>query len=143
MHRNKIAWLKLCDLSGFVRRIVAKIVEYKFCCLFGLLLISSRGLGSGMDSRSESDGQESSDDNTLSIPHVTGDGSNGRPGLEGANSDAEDLPAVNGLPVDTSNRLETQGLGKFSCMVPGYKNPTHLGKTSYNTVIILSPLNFQ
>ncbi|XP_074619097.1 uncharacterized protein LOC141877946 isoform X2 [Acropora palmata] len=71
---------------------------------------SSRGLGSGMDSRSESDGQESSDDNTLSILHVTGDGSNGRPGLEGANSDAEDLPAVNGLPLDTSNRLETQGL---------------------------------
>ena len=28
MHRNKIAWLKLSDLSGFVRRIVAKIVEY-------------------------------------------------------------------------------------------------------------------
>ena len=94
-----------------------------------------------MDSRSESDGQESSDDNTLSIPHVTGDGSNGRPGLEGANSDTEDLPAVNGLPLDTSNRLETQGLGKFSCMVCGYKSPTHLGKTSYNTVIT-TPFEF-
>ena len=140
MHSNKIAWLKLVDLSGFVRRIVDKIVELIYC-LFGLLLISSRGLGSGMDSRSESDGQESSDDNTLSIPHVTGDGSNGRPGLEGANSDAEDLPAVNGLPLDTSNRLETQGLGKFSCMVSMYKNPTHLGKTSYNTVITI-PFEF-
>lgn len=28
MHRNKIAWLKLVDLSGFVRRVVAKIVGY-------------------------------------------------------------------------------------------------------------------
>lgn len=95
-----------------------------------------------MDSRSESDGQESSDDNTLSIPHVTGDGSNGRPGLEGANSDAEDLPAVNGLPLDTSNRLETQGLGKFSvwCLC------TKILPTLEKQVIILqllSPLNFQ
>lgn len=139
MHRNKIAWLKLVDLSGFVRRIVDKMWSISY--FFGLFLISSRGLGSGMDSRSESDGQESSDDNTLSIPHVTGDGSNGRPGLEGANSDTEDLPAVNGLPLDTSNRLETQGLGKFSCMVSMYKNPTHLGKTSYNTAITI-PFEF-
>ena len=141
MHRNKIAWLKLVDLSGFVRRIVDKIVEL-ICCLFGLLLISSRGLGSGMDSRSESDGQESSDDNTLSIPHVTGDGSNGRPGLEGANSDAEDLPAVNGLPLDTSNRLETQGLGKFSCMCLCTKIPPTLVKQVI-ILQLLSPLNFQ
>ena len=75
---------------------------------------SSRGLGSGMDSRSESDGQEGSEDNTLSMLHAPGDGSNGRPGLEGGNSDAEDVPTVTGLPIDASNRLEAQGLGKFS-----------------------------
>ncbi|XP_068724654.1 centrosomal protein of 192 kDa-like isoform X2 [Montipora capricornis] len=71
---------------------------------------SSRGLGSGMDSCSESDGQEGSEDNTVSMLHAPGDGSNGRPGLEGGNSDAEDVPTVSGLPIDASNRLEAQGL---------------------------------
>ena len=77
---------------------------------------SSRGLGSGMDSRSESDGHEENEDNTLSLLHAAGDGSNGsagRPGLEGANSDAEDTPSIGGLPLDTSSRLEAQGLGEF------------------------------
>lgn len=78
---------------------------------------SSRGLGSGMDSRSESDGhEENEDNNTLSLLHAAGDGSNGsagRPGLEGANSDAEDIPTIGGLPLDASSRLETQGLGEF------------------------------
>ncbi|XP_078367466.1 uncharacterized protein LOC144651409 isoform X2 [Oculina patagonica] len=73
----------------------------------------SRGLGSGMDSRSESDGHEDNEDNTLPLLHGAGDGSNGstgRPGLEGANSDVEDLPNQGGLPLDASTRLETQGI---------------------------------
>ena len=78
--------------------------------------VSSRGLGSGMDSRSESDGHEGSDSTTPPLLHAAGDGSNdttGRPGLEGANSDAEDIPSVGRLPLDTSSRLEAQGLGKL------------------------------
>lgn len=69
-----------------------------------------------MDSRSESDGHEDSDGSTPPLVHAAGDGSNnttGRPGLEGANSDVEDIPSVGRLPLDTSSRLETQGLGKF------------------------------
>ena len=79
---------------------------------------SSRGLGSGMDSRSESDGHEDNDENTLPLLHGAGDGSNGsagRPGLEGANSDVEDLPTQGGLPLDVSSRLETQGIGQIWC----------------------------
>lgn len=76
---------------------------------------SSRGLGSGMDSRSESDGQEDNDDHTVPLLHGAGDGSHGsmtgRPGLEGANSDAEDLPTMGRVPLDASARLEAQGLG--------------------------------
>ena len=67
-----------------------------------------------MDSRSESDGHEDNDDNTLPLLHGAADGSNGstgRPGLEGANSDVEDLPNQGGLPLDASTRLETQGIG--------------------------------
>ena len=73
-----------------------------------------------MDSRSESDGHEDNDSNTPPVLHASGDGSNGnasRPGLEGANSDAEDLPGTGGLPLDTSIRLEAQGLGEFVCML--------------------------
>ena len=80
------------------------------------LCTSSRGLGSGMDSRSESDGHEEDEDNTLPLLHAAGDGSNGsagRPGLEGANSDAEDIPSVGRLPLDASSGLEAQGLGEF------------------------------
>ena len=81
-------------------------------------MLSSRGLGSGMDSRSESDGHEDSDDNTLPLLHGAGDGSNSsstrRPGLEGGNSDAEDLATMNRVPLDASSRLEAQGLGVFS-----------------------------
>lgn len=94
----------------------------KECFSFG----SSRGLGSGMDSRSESDGHEDNEDNTLPLLHGAGDGSNGstgRPGLEGANSDVEDLPNQGGLPLDASTRLETQGIGETwlvqSCILCG------------------------
>lgn len=79
---------------------------------------SSRGLGSGMDSRSESDGHEDNDENTLPLLHGAGDGrsnSAGRPGLEGANSDVEDLPTQGGFPLDASSRLETQGIGQIWC----------------------------
>lgn len=68
-----------------------------------------------MDSRSESDGHEDNDENLLPLLHGAGDsgnGSTGRPGLEGANSDVEDLPIQGGLPLDASTRLETQGLGE-------------------------------
>lgn len=73
-----------------------------------------------MDSRSESDGHEDNDDNTMPLLHGAGDGSNGsagRPGLEGANSDAEDFPAQGVLLLDASPRLETQGIGQiyFCC----------------------------
>ena len=73
-----------------------------------------------MDSRSESDGHEDNDDNTMPLLHGAGDGRNGsagRPGLEGANSDAEDFPAQGVLPLDASSRLETQGIGQiyFCC----------------------------
>ena len=69
-----------------------------------------------MDSRSESDGHEDNDDRTPPLLHAAGDGSNGstgRPGLEGANSDAEDLPTVVGMPLDVGIRLEAPGLGEF------------------------------
>ena len=84
----------------------------------GFFHCSGRGLGSGMDSRSESDGHEDNDENTLPLLHGAGDGSNGsagRPGLEGANSDVEDLPVQGGLPLDASSRLETQGIGQIWC----------------------------
>ncbi|XP_022796822.1 uncharacterized protein LOC111335223 isoform X4 [Stylophora pistillata] len=73
----------------------------------------SRGLGSGMDSRSESDGQEDCDEVTSPPLHGAGDGSNditGRPGLEGANSDVEDLQIQNGPSLDANNRQETQAI---------------------------------
>ena len=85
--------------------------------IYGLFftMSCSRGLGSGMDSRSESDGQEDNDDHTVPLLHGAGDGSHGsmtgRPGLEGANSDAEDLPTMGRVPLDASARLEAQGLG--------------------------------
>ena len=71
-----------------------------------------------MDSRSESDGHEDNDENTLPLLHGAGDGrsnSAGRPGLVGANSDVEDLPTQGGLPLDASSRLETQGIGQIWC----------------------------
>jgi len=71
-----------------------------------------------MDSRSESDGHEDNDENAMPLLHGAGDGSNGsagRPGLEGANSDVEDLPTQGGLPLDLSSRLETQGIGQIWC----------------------------
>lgn len=71
-----------------------------------------------MDSRSESDGHEDNDENAIPLLHGAGDGSNGsagRPGLEGANSDVEDLPTQGGLPLDLSSRLETQGIGQIWC----------------------------
>lgn len=67
-----------------------------------------------MDSRSESDGHEDNEEVTLPLLHGAGDGSNGstgRPGLEGANSDVEDLPVQSGPPLDASTRQETQGIG--------------------------------
>ena len=78
---------------------------------------TSRGLGSGMDSRSGSDDNDDDGDNTLPPSlHGAGDGSNdsiGRPGLEGANSDVEDPPVLNRTSLGTSVRQETQGLGKI------------------------------
>ena len=68
-----------------------------------------------MDSRSESDGQEDCDEVTSPPLHGAGDGSNditGRPGLEGANSDVEDLQIQNGPSLDANNRQETQAIGK-------------------------------
>lgn len=69
-----------------------------------------------MDSRSESDGHEDNDEDTSPLLHGAGDGSNdsrGRPGLEGANSDVEDLQLQNGPSLDASNRQETQAIGKY------------------------------
>ena len=67
-----------------------------------------------MDSRSESDGHEDNDEDTSPLLHGAGDGSNdstGRPGLEGANSDVEDLQFQNRPSLDASNRQETQAIG--------------------------------
>ncbi|XP_032230140.2 uncharacterized protein LOC5505880 isoform X2 [Nematostella vectensis] len=93
---------------------------------------TSRGLGSGMDSRSGSDIEQEDElditpsnqveDQQRPDSHDVGDGRHsgmavGRPGLEGANSDTEDVPAQGrpssdfGSPVAESIELRQSGEG--------------------------------